>query len=64
MELGDNEELKSDIWNALSLLGGKNVKDIIRTILRGLMSRQLRMQYTSLSSRALYSRILLTKMVA
>ncbi|KAK4006755.1 hypothetical protein OUZ56_011913 [Daphnia magna] len=47
MELGDNEELKSAIGIALSLLGGKNVKDIIRTILRGLMSRQLRMQYVA-----------------
>ncbi|KZS01003.1 Uncharacterized protein APZ42_002474 [Daphnia magna] len=73
MELGDNEELKSAIGIALSLLGGKNVKDIIRTILRGLMSRQLRIvgnncpcppKKTSLSSRALYSRILLTKMAA
>lgn len=47
MELGDNEDLKSAIGIALSLLGGKNVKDIIRTILRGLMSRQLRMQYVA-----------------
>jgi hypothetical protein len=47
MEFGLNEELKSDIGIALFFLGGKNVKDIIRTILAGLMSRQLRMQYVA-----------------
>lgn len=47
MELGVNEELKSEIGIALSLLGGKNVKDITRTIFRGLMSRELRMQYVA-----------------
>ncbi|KAK4006439.1 hypothetical protein OUZ56_011592 [Daphnia magna] len=45
LELGENGQLKSHIWLALSLIGGTNVKDIVRTILRELMARRLQMQY-------------------
>jgi hypothetical protein len=36
--------------NAQSLFGGKDLKEIVKTILRGLMDKKLRMRYVVLKS--------------
>ncbi|EFX68931.1 hypothetical protein DAPPUDRAFT_114127 [Daphnia pulex] len=46
-ELDNNMELKQQIQLALSLLGGKNLKEIVRLTMRGLMAKEVRVQYVA-----------------
>jgi hypothetical protein len=46
-----NKAVKHHMQNALSpLFGGKDLKEIVKTILRGLMDKKLRMRYVVLKS--------------
>jgi hypothetical protein len=46
-ELDNNMELKQQIQLALSLLGGKNLKEIVRLTMRGLMAKEVRVKYVT-----------------
>ncbi|EFX80432.1 hypothetical protein DAPPUDRAFT_243678 [Daphnia pulex] len=46
-ELDNNMELKQQIQLALSLLGGKNLKEIVRLTMRGLMAKEVRVKYVA-----------------
>ncbi|EFX70163.1 hypothetical protein DAPPUDRAFT_112963 [Daphnia pulex] len=45
-----NTAVKHQMQNAQSLFGGKDLKEIVKTILRGLMDKKLRMRYVALKS--------------
>jgi hypothetical protein len=45
-----NKAVKHQMQNAQSLFGGKDLKEMVKTILRGLMDKKLRMRYVALKS--------------
>jgi hypothetical protein len=45
-----NTAVKHQMQNARSLFGGKDLKEIVKTILRGLMDKKLRVRYVALNS--------------
>jgi hypothetical protein len=46
-ELEKNIVLKQQIQLALSLLGGKNLKEIVRVTMRGFMAKEIRVKYVA-----------------